>query len=197
MSSMPMFAALPGTGSHAATAGTFSSLSGGVEALEALAALAVLVEPCFLARLDADQVAPEVPDDAVEGELGPLDAPLAEAERGLLDVDGFAIDDQRRPQTVNMRIIRPPEPGTDPVAGDLERLLRAGGHPERPGGEDLLDVAGGDREVQPFLAGEELLASPPGEIGPDVDRSRFFALDPDVVLGCRAIGRRGDDCDEK
>ena len=40
--------------------------------------------------------------------------------------------------------------------------------------------------MQPFLAGEELLASQPGEIGPDVDRGRFLALDPSIEQGKRA-----------
>ena len=109
---------------------------------QALVALAVLLQPGLLRRHRTDRVAPEMPDDPVEGELRPLDPPLAEAERGLGGVDRRPVHHQGRPEPVEIRLVGPPEFGVGPGGSQVDDRLAPGGDLEGLRREGLLDPAG-------------------------------------------------------
>lgn len=98
--------------------GIVARLAGGAHPRRTLVRAPIGFEPGLGAGLDADQIRPHVPNDAVQRELGPIAAPLTETEQGVADVQRLSIDDDRRAQHVQMRSIRPPEVRGFPAAGN-------------------------------------------------------------------------------
>ena len=105
------------------------------EAVGALVAGAVALDPQRGRRARGTEVRPHPPGDAVEQELRAANGPFAEAKGGLPDINGPAVFKHRGAQRVERRAVRPPElrRGPGDGGGDGLRFARLEGDGDRPG----------------------------------------------------------------
>ncbi len=108
---------------HAQPARIVARLAGGAHARRALIRAPVGLQPGFGAGIDADQIGPHVPDDTVERELRPLAIRHSRKPNVVSSTStGFAVDDDRRAQPIQMRRVGPPELWILPGTGDVQNL---------------------------------------------------------------------------